>query len=117
MNGTMFANGFPKLYFHPIIYSFNSLNMCCIVHVQKPRFSNDPTGIYVQLCVLVFVQQGRTKLEGSIMSSTEGETNGSSHDTFPNGVDRDVTVFVSSFFPLQNFARARVASAFVLVCQ
>lgn len=49
------------------------------------------------------------------MSSTEGETNGSSHKTFPNGVDRDVTVLVSSFFPLQSFAR--VASAFVLVCQ
>ncbi|KAG1933246.1 hypothetical protein F2P79_020779 [Pimephales promelas] len=35
---------------------------------------------------------GRTKLEGSIMSRREGETNGSSHRTFPR---RDVTVFTS----------------------
>lgn len=50
------------------------------------------------LCSCVCAQ-GRTKLEASIVSSSEGEMNGSksNHRTFPNGVSRDVTVFVSSF--------------------
>ncbi|KTG03515.1 hypothetical protein cypCar_00013419, partial [Cyprinus carpio] len=41
--------------------------------------------------------QGRRKLEASIVSSTEREMNGSKSNrrTFPNGVARDVTVFIT----------------------
>ncbi|RXN17233.1 apoptosis inhibitor 5 [Labeo rohita] len=37
---------------------------------------------------------GRTELEASIVSRTEGEMNDSNHRTFPNGAARDVTGFV-----------------------
>lgn len=49
------------------------------------------------------------------MSSTESEMNGAGHKRFPNGFDRDVTVFVSSYFP--PLSCVRVASVFVIVCK
>lgn len=69
------AFAMPSFVFHPFLLFPTLFNSCFTKHAlyifQKLlNCANDPTVIYVQLCLCA---QGRTELEASTVSSTEGE--------------------------------------------